>query len=222
MPQFVDNSIAPLMISISAFDDPGLEFNGLKRIANSQHEEFKGSHVEDGDLLVAMGGYAGKAAICPPGTPKANIGRHTAKVSVDELKADRYYIWAFIRSRIGILQFERYVTGSVQAGINLEDIRKIHITSPTLLAQKYIGDKVRQAEQLRAWAKNQKLIVNQIIDDLDLPYNQEPEMINMINTKILMDRLDPRPYRTHCLNLVDSIKKLDHSSLADCVSMFSG
>jgi type I restriction enzyme S subunit len=161
MPNFVDDETSPLMVTIAAFDDPGINFKGLQRVSTSQHQAFKGSHIKAGDLLVAMGGYAGKAAICPLDIPESNIGRHTARIVVDETKADVYYVWAFIRSTVGTLQFNRYITGSVQAGINLEDIRDIAIASPTGLVQKYVGDKVRQAERQRAWAKLVETYVNQ-------------------------------------------------------------
>lgn len=154
MPKFVDDTSSPLMVTIAAFEDPGLSFKGLKRVEVDQHDEFKGSHIKDGDLLVAMGGYVGKAAICPANMPISNIGRHTARIVVDENKADKYYIWAFIRSQLGEIQFTRYVTGSVQAGINLEDLRDISISLPSSMAQIYIANNVRQAELLREWAKS--------------------------------------------------------------------
>lgn len=162
MPDFVDDDSAPLMVTIAAFEDPGICFKGLQRVSMSQHQAFKGSHIQPGDLLVAMGGYAGNAAICPPDTPAANIGRHTARVVLEEAKADTYYVWSFIRCKVGTLQFDRYITGSVQAGINLEDIRDISIATPNPSTQKYIGDKVRQAEQLRACAKQLEYEVNDL------------------------------------------------------------
>ena len=51
------------------------------------------------------------------------------------------------------LQFTRAITGSVQAGINLEDLREIAIPIPHKKAQAYIGEKVRQAERLRQRAR---------------------------------------------------------------------
>jgi len=160
MPVLVEDKTAPVLVTIASFIDPGVEFFDLKNISYEQHEKFHGSQVQAGDLLVAMGGYAGRAAIFPEKAPKANIGRHTARVVIDGEKADKYYIWAFIRSQIGMKQFERYITGSVQAGINLEDLREIKIVSPLCLAQKYIGNKVRQAERLRAWARKCELYCN--------------------------------------------------------------
>lgn len=222
MPQFVENESSPKMVTIASFDEPGIQFDQLKRVSLEQHNAFKGSHIQPDDLLVAMGGYAGKAAICPQDTENCNIGRHTARIKIDPTIADARYIWAFITCRIGTLQFERYVTGSVQAGINLEDIRNIKISIPCPEAQKYIGDKIRQAEQLRAWAKRLRTSVDDHLNSLNLPINEPPALLNRVSAQTMEDRLDPRPYRTHYLCLVSEIEKLPHDSIGTLVALASG
>lgn len=152
MPRFVDDAQAPRMVTIASFSDPGIDFAGLEGIDPSQHADFRASQLAAGDLVIAMGGYVGRAAICPPNPPVANVGRHSARVVVDPIKADPYFLWSFLTSAIGELQLKRQVTGSVQAGVNLEDLRVVELPSPTTEVQRYIGDKVRQAERLRAHA----------------------------------------------------------------------
>ncbi|MDB2386497.1 restriction endonuclease subunit S [Shewanella sp.] len=196
MPDFVESNDAPLMVTIAAFGEPGVAFDGLKRVCKVQHQAFAGSHIKSGDLLVAMGGYAGKAAICPLDTPVANIGRHTARIVLDENKADVYYVWSFIRSKVGTLQFERYITGSVQAGINLADIRNIQISTPSASAQKYIGEKVRQAERLRAWAS----MVEKDINTFHVQFIPAQEKLNFdrkfryVKSKKMTERFDAHFY----------------------------
>jgi len=203
MPIFVQDETSPLMVTIAAFEDPGICFNGLQRVSKSQHQAFKSSHIKSGDLLVAMGGYAGKAAICPPDTPMSNIGRHTARIVLDETKTDVYYVWSFIRSKVGTLQFNRYITGSVQAGINLEDIRDISIATPSAFAQKYIGDKIRQAERLRAWAK--ELDAKIAGHFVSLVENPLPAKVSWWATKDTLDpyRINPKQYDPVVLDLLD-------------------
>lgn len=166
MPRIVDDSNSPLLVTIAAFSDPGIAFDGLERIDRTQHFAFSGSCIAQGDLLVAMGGYVGAAAIVPADCPTANIGRHTARVVIDDQKADKYFAWAFIRSRPGTLLFAREVTGSVQAGINLEDLRLIQIPTPDRKVQQYIGDKVRQAERLRSSSQQAMRLAQQLIEAL--------------------------------------------------------
>jgi type I restriction enzyme S subunit len=203
MPQFVEDKSSPKMVTIASFDEPGIQFDQLKMVSFEQHNAFKGSHIQPDDLLVAMGGYAGKAAICPQDTLNCNIGRHTARVKIDPALADARYIWAFITCKIGTLQFERYITGSVQAGINLEDIRNIKIFVPRPDAQKYIGDKVRQAEQLRAWAK--RLEVKLAFFENQIP-TSKPVIGEAKHSKATLEfltenRLDARYYAKKHLDL---------------------
>jgi hypothetical protein len=148
MPRIVKQASAPRLVTIAAFADPGIDFTALEGIDPNQHEEFSGSQIQPGDLVVAMGGYPGRAAICPKNALPANIGRHSARIVVDPAKADAHYLWAFITSDFGQLHFKREITGSVQAGINLEDLRKITIPAPSLSSQTIIGGMVREAEQL--------------------------------------------------------------------------
>jgi hypothetical protein len=148
MPRIVKQITAPRLVTIAAFTDPGIDFSALEGIDPNQHEEFTGSQIQAGDLIVAMGGYPGRAAICPRNTPAANIGRHSARIVVDPAKADAHYLWAFITSNLGQVHFKREITGSVQAGINLEDLRKITIPAPSPSSQAVIGEMVREAEQL--------------------------------------------------------------------------
>jgi type I restriction enzyme S subunit len=153
MPRFSDDPAAPRMVTIASFADPGIDFSNLEGIDPSQHAAFRASQLNAGDLVVAMGGYVGRAAVCPPDPPVANIGRHSARVVVDPMKGDPYFLWSFITSRVGELQLRRQVTGSVQAGVNLEDLRVVEVPHPHPLVQRYIGDKVRGAERLRERAR---------------------------------------------------------------------
>lgn len=222
MPELSSDPSAPVLVTIAAFEDPGINFRGLDRVSKLQHQAFSGSQIQQGDLLVAMGGYAGKAAVCPSDTPSANIGRHTARISVDPKIADAHYVWAFIRSTLGVLQFDRYITGSVQAGINLEDIRKIAIPRPLPLVQEFLGSKVRQAEKLRAWAKELRAQVDLDLNSLGFLKSDEPKMINRVQITRLEDRLDPRPYRSHFIALADRLSAGRCSRITDIAHRSSG
>jgi type I restriction enzyme, S subunit len=208
MPKFVELSDAPVIVTISAFEEPNVNFSKLQKIDIQQHSRFKGSHLKPGDLLIAMGGYAGKSAICPSDTPLANIGRHTARVVIDPQKANKYYIWSFISSSIGKLQFGREITGSVQAGINIEDLREILISMPALEVQKYIGDKVRQAERLRDRSRHLEKEINTFFIvkgwDGDLPGNSKS--FKALASAINPGRLDAAFYDPAYLRLEDCLK----------------
>ncbi|MCP6231849.1 restriction endonuclease subunit S, partial [Klebsiella pneumoniae] len=58
-------------------------------------------------------------------------------------------------------------------------------------AQKYIGDKVRQAERLRSWAKLLRTSVDDHLNSLNLPINEPPALLNRVSAQTMEDRLDP-------------------------------
>jgi type I restriction enzyme, S subunit len=214
MPEFSNDVSDPILVPIAAFGSPGLELDGLNRIRKAQHDLFPGSHIQPGDLLVAMGGYAGHAAICPPDTPVCNIGRHTARVAIDSERADRYYLWAFITSNPGTLQFKRQITGSVQAGINLADLRQVEIPAPNPQAQIYIGNKVRQAERLRAWAKAALDRLQVLMDKYQPEFIVSQTRQAWVEPTLLTDLLTASTYRqTYIANQRNLRKKHKPNSL---------
>jgi type I restriction enzyme, S subunit len=124
--------------------------------ASISHEQFFQNircSLSRGDIVVAIGGYVGNAAVFLDDSD-AVIGQHSALLPIDpEGIIDGRFLLAYLNCLHGEIVFQRYVSGTVQAGVNLEDIRDLPAPLPDTRAQLYIGNKVRQAERLRAWAK---------------------------------------------------------------------
>ena len=129
-------------------------------ISVDQYIENKRCALKEHDIVVAIGGYVGNASVVnEPAT--AVIGQHSAMLSYKEGGlVDSRYLVAFLNSSHAEIIFDRFVSGTVQAGVNLEDLRDLPAPVFDFSAQRYIGDKVRQAEKLRAWAKKVEVDVN--------------------------------------------------------------
>jgi type I restriction enzyme S subunit len=165
-PRFKNNS-PYRMVRIQDFRDPFLDVDSAVGINQSQFAEFHRSECKAGDILIAIAGYVGRAAIVPECLLKLNINQHIARFRPSSTcNVDPYYLISYLISSIGRRQLCRYVSGSVQTGINLEDLRDLLIPQPDQLVQKYIGDKVRQAEQLRNF---ERLIEREMDRFLQLP-----------------------------------------------------
>lgn len=160
---------APIVYGVLKPDDKGRQhrvakaerFDGMfvwaedcDPISEEMFHEFRRAEALDGDLLVAIGGYVGRPAIVRAGAGlRLVVNRHLARVRIDESHCDRYWALAYFSSSLGERQLTREITGSVQAGINLCDLRLVQVPLPDRRVQRYIGDKVRQAEQLRERAR---------------------------------------------------------------------
>ncbi|WP_233989488.1 restriction endonuclease subunit S [Pectobacterium brasiliense] len=137
--------------------------------------------------------------------------------------ADPYYVAPYFRTHYGERLLEKGIYGSTgQISLSVVHVRNVPVYIPNRSVQKYIGDKVRQAEQLRAWAKWLRTSVDDHLNSLNLPINEPPALLNRVSAQTMEDRLDPRPYRTHYLCLVHEIEKLPHDSISALVELASG
>lgn len=136
------------------FDGMFIDFNDCEPVSEELFAEYFRSEVKQGDVLIAIGGYVGRPAVVgkiPEGC-RLNINRHLARIRVNESCIDPYFLVSYLSCDFGNRQLIREITGSVQAGINLEDLRLIGAPSFYVGTQTYIGNNVRKAELLREWA----------------------------------------------------------------------
>jgi type I restriction enzyme S subunit len=144
-----------VLIRTQNFEGASLNLDDCVYVNKLQHEASLKSAVRQGDLLIAIRGYLGKAAIVGPNVPTANINQHIARVAVDPKKADSGYLWAFFISPTGTVLLEQQVTGTVQQGIVLPALHELRVPLPTRAVQEYIGAKVRLAERCRERAREE-------------------------------------------------------------------
>lgn len=153
--------------------------------------------VKKGDLLINLtgAGSIGRVSVYY-GDDKPITNQHIARMSV-KATADEGYLACFLRSWWGERALEQGVAGSTgQINMVNEHVRSIPVYLPDTIAQKYIGDKVRQAEQLRAWAKRLEDAVyryhSQFIPDQEhLNFSKKTRMVSV---KRMTERLDAHFY----------------------------
>ena len=110
--------------------------------------------VERGDLLINLtgAGSIGRVSIYY-GDDLPITNQHIARMGIKDAY-DEGYVAAFLRTWWGERALEQGVAGSTgQINMVNDHVRSIPVIIFNAAVQKYIGDKVRQAERLRAWAK---------------------------------------------------------------------
>lgn len=195
--------------------------DNFAHLAPEVHNELKTSEVRPGDILVVKASVGEKICKVPEWIPKANITQHIIGIRPNG-SFDTDYVSAFLFSSFGVLQLQRYSLGSIIQYLGISDAKGTFIVKADPSIQKYIGDKVRLAERLRAWAKELRAGVDAILNELNLPTAKAPAIINRVSVELLDTRLDPRPYRTHYIGLVDQIKMIKNSLIADISELASG
>lgn len=166
-------------------------------ISKNQFEENRRCKLRVNDIVVAIGGYIGNAAVVV-NQCEAVIGQHSAVLpEPEQVSADSRFLVAYLNSKFAEAIFSRYVSGTVQAGINLEDLRDLPAPSPNSTVQKYIGDKVRQAERLRAWAKSLEIKLDSFVQRYQPEQKTPSSLVSMVSSDLLRDMLTATTYRDH-------------------------
>lgn len=110
--------------------------------------------IKDNDIvLAAVGNTIGKVAIKSEHIADGVCSRALMIVRPELNKIDSYYLTAYLGCRFAQKALIRGISGSAQPVLNTPLIASLSIVDVCSSVQLYIGNKIRQAECLRAWAK---------------------------------------------------------------------
>jgi len=122
-------------------------------------------HIHDGllrrtqlqprDVLLTMAGTIGLSVVVPNNLGPANINQAISRITIIE-SVDPFYVSLILNSKIGMIQTDRISRPSVQANINLEEIKSIRIPLPSLEKQieitKHVNSIYRKVNQMNKQA----------------------------------------------------------------------
>jgi type I restriction enzyme S subunit len=180
--------IRPVNISSHVFDESSLVKVPEQLLIDNKLKIYKGTNLyfgRVGDPCVAV--IDRKTSISP------NI--IVAKTNPE--LADPHYLWAFGACTFGLKQLLRQLKTVAQPTTSTEAVRNLSVFNASLEAQKYIGDKVRQAEQLRAWAKRLEISVEHLLisnEEYLSGCNTAETRVSRPQLNDLSNRLDPKYY----------------------------
>lgn len=125
-----------------------------KYISKEADIKWANCRVEDGSIIINKSGNVGAAAVlcCAPYKYANSVSDIINIKLLQNATIDRDYLVVYLNSPYGQKQLQRLSGGAIFSHVSLHAISDIRIYHANLSTQKYIGDKVRQAEQLRAWA----------------------------------------------------------------------
>jgi type I restriction enzyme S subunit len=135
--------------------------NGMAYLAPEVHEDLNDSEVNPGDLLIVKASVGEKICRVPTWMPRANITQHIIGIRPNG-HVDMDYITAFLFCQYGRRQLVRRSLGSIIQYLGITDSKDVLFPRIKSLAQKYIGEKVRQSERLREHARTLETDVSRI------------------------------------------------------------
>ncbi|MDW8872818.1 restriction endonuclease subunit S [Legionella pneumophila] len=143
-------------------------------ISHSDHNRLKSSQFSSGSIIITkIGNGIGDMAIVPTNITTCNISGNAMGAILKDY--DPYCAIAYLRSKYGQAEVKRGLSGGPKPKIDMGSISDIIFPLFQNKTQKYIGDKVRQAEQLREWA-NQKIKLADRVISKNFIYAQIPSM----------------------------------------------
>ncbi|MGU5941008.1 restriction endonuclease subunit S [Klebsiella aerogenes] len=151
-------------LSSTNIGESQIDFEKTKFVSETAFVELKRTKCSPipGDILISKNGKVGTASVYRVGHPEVGLFVSVALLRYKAL-LDADFICVFLNSNGGQWQFKRAAKTGVITNLHLEEIREVDIPILDAMVQKYIGDKVRQAEQLRAWAKSIQLKVSGLL-----------------------------------------------------------
>ncbi len=137
----------------SEVDELQLDLDAAVFISDEDDQKLARSRLAAGDVLLTItGAKFGKSAVVTEMHLPGNISQHSVRFSPDANKLDPYFLVAYLNGPTGQIAIWREAYGATRPAIDFPSVRSLTVPSVGNLVQKYIGDKVRQAGRLRAWA----------------------------------------------------------------------
>jgi type I restriction enzyme S subunit len=126
-----------------------IDTSGMKRISPTISADYSRTVLTGGEVLVNVRGTLGGTAVVPNEMRGWNVSREVAVVPANHNRVDPRYLAFWI----GSIASQRWLTGAQKGvaytGINIEDLRALPVSTPTLGEQREI---VRRVESLFALA----------------------------------------------------------------------
>lgn len=178
-----------------------VSLEALSYIQPASKDDVAGQRLQKGDIVITRSGSGtiGRASIFLS-DEEVYTNDHLFIVRTDG--ADSNYTCAFLNTYWGHRLLEAGISGSTgQLNLSNEHIKGITLYTPAELAQKYIGDKVRQAERLRALSKQFSARLESAVEEI-FAGNPKPKKAhrNYVSNAILIEkRLDAEFYAPESL-----------------------
>lgn len=148
-----DNETLPFLSPTQIDKNGAISFENTDRLPIYYKDKYPKGLGSVGEILVEVKGNVSKVGIIPSRFPKnLMISGSLYKATLDSTRADSHYILAFLKSKHGQILKNRLTSNTIINYIAKDALYSIPVIELDIITQKYIGDKVRQAEELRAWA----------------------------------------------------------------------
>jgi type I restriction enzyme S subunit len=210
-----------VLFRVSDIDSLFLKEDKVKYVPDVLADENEQIWIKDGDIvLAAVGNTIGKVAIKTSHLPNGVCSRALMITRPIFEKIDSHFLVAYLGCKFAQKSLIRGISGSAQPVLNTPLIANLPIVKVNSIAQKYIANKVRQAELLKEWAKRIYSDVQRSLDQNIGSYDESISRYERVTHNFLSERLDQNHYQRNLLDCHKLLITHPHVLLGD-TSQFS-
>lgn len=133
------------------------------------YDKYLRSTLDEGDIIISIGGTIGRVAIIPHEFVGANITQHTARIALKD-KRFLFYYRGLLESDIMQRWMKERVLGIAQPSMNLGDVKKMPIPKVDESAKKELNDFVKQVDKSKSVVQKSLDAAQMLFDSLMQKY----------------------------------------------------
>lgn len=198
-------------LSPTQIDDQGsIDFSAADKLPLYYKEDYPKGLAVAGEMLIEVKGNVSKVGVVPEGFPKYLMVSGSLYKASFNAETNSRYVLAFLKSRHGQVLKNRLTSNTIINYIAKDALYSIPLFAANSDVQKYIGDKVRQSERLRAWAKARGEATETLVSNKAMmsACATEERRYNRPQLEDLSHRLDPKYYGNRAVAVFRQAKAL--------------
>ena len=206
--------------------DLGKQFS----MTNSVYFEQKRFQLKENDICITIMGAThdiiGRSWVYNKKIGNACFSDGIAKIK--NVVIDPYYLSTYLNSKYGHLSIIQFSGSSTRSYITNTQLGEILVPIPSPEIQKYVGDKVRKAEELREEAKRLKKEAEEVLNnelnvkELLIKIDRYTEKHSWIMNSDINDRMDALYYNPQKITIKKFYKNYNLQKLKDLVDYKKG
>jgi restriction endonuclease S subunit len=224
---YLPHGLGVPLIRVQNVSDLILDEESLIGVEESIYDEQPAIQAQPNDIIITRVGTIGRVCRIPEKINRIAMGQNLTRIKLNETLVESGFMLAYMSSKFCQIQMERYAYGGVQASLTNKNIKQLLVPIPSPEIQKYIGDKIRKAEELREEAKRLKKDAEEIfyeaieIDKLNSKLIKVTKF-SWIKENQIEDRLDLKYNSPSIITIYEHFRKYKCSLLKDEFKTISG
>jgi type I restriction enzyme S subunit len=171
-------------------------------ISIEKHKRLTRSQLTPGDILVVKKGSIGFVSLLPSSISKANTSAEVAFFRFND-KVDSCFLTTYLSSKYGQSSLLRLSYKSTRPTLGLNELDEVFFPYIDRTAQRYIGNKVRQAERLRERSRDLEAKIQNTFSFLTKELKPRKKAWRISGNKVEAYRLNSSHYDAVVLDMLE-------------------